>query len=178
MPAASTLLRQPLHKTIDRDHVVAVVAQRRRRDGQLELARARQVVDRFLHHRSFQRRLVLEIRQQLEHGAGIEQRAGEAMRTHLARLLQHVDVVLGERRVGMLGVVLVDQLRQAQRTGHAGGASADDDHVRFHRRTLNVRKWFTKYDHAMPFLNETTAELTFRIVTHTSATCKVSALLS
>ena len=127
-----------------------MIAQWRRRDGKLELSGAREIVDSFFHHCRFERCVILEIRQQLEHGTRIEQGAGKTVRTRLARFLQHVDIVFGERSVGMLGVMFVDQLRQAQRTGHAGGTSADDDHIRFHRRTLDIGQWLTEYDHA-PF---------------------------
>ena len=74
--------------------------------GNLNLPVAGEVVDRFFGDRRIQRRFLLEIRQQFAHGARIEQRAGEAVRADFARLLQDVDVFLGERGIGMLGVML------------------------------------------------------------------------
>ena len=138
---------QPLHELVDRDDVVAVIAHGRRRDGKLELAGARQEVDRFFGHGGVERRFFLEVGQQLAHGARIEQRAGEAVRAHIAGLFQQVNIFLAELVIGMAGVVLVDELRQTQRTGHAGRASADDDHVGFHHRTFNIRERFTKNNH-------------------------------
>jgi hypothetical protein len=52
----------------------------------------------------------------------------------------------------MLGIVLVDQLGQAQRTGHSGGTSTDNDYIRLHHWALNIGKWLAKYDHARAFL--------------------------
>ncbi len=138
---------QPLHELVDRDDVVSVIAHGRRRDGELEFARPGQVVDRFFDDLGVERRFLLEAGQQLAHGARIEQRSGEAMRSHLARLLQDVNILFGELGVGMVGVVLIDELRQAQRAGHAGRASADDDYVGFHYRALDIRERLTKNDH-------------------------------
>ena len=47
----------------------------------------------------------------------------------------------------MCGVVLVDQLREPQGAGHAGGASADDDHVGFHNGTFDIGERLTKNYH-------------------------------
>ena len=95
------LAAQPLHKAVDGDNVVAVIAHGRRRDGKLELAAAGQVIDRFLGDLGIERRFLLEAGQQLAHGARIEQRAGEAMRADVARFLQQVDVFLAQLGVGM-----------------------------------------------------------------------------
>jgi hypothetical protein len=46
--------------------------------------------------------------------------------------------------------MFVDQLRQPQSARHAGGTAADDHDIGFHRGTLNVGQWLTKYDHAHP----------------------------
>ena len=141
------LAAQPLHKLVDRDNVVAVIAHGRRRDGELELARAGQVIDSFFSDGGIERRFLFEAGQQLAHGARIEQRAGETVRADFPRLFQEVDVFFGERRFRMLGIVLVNQLRQAQSARHAGRTSADDDYVCFHHRALDARKRLTKNDH-------------------------------
>jgi hypothetical protein len=44
-------------------------------------------------------------------------------------------------------VVPVNELRQAQSTGHAGWTSSDNDHVGFHDRAFNIRERFTKNNH-------------------------------
>ena len=49
------LAAQPLYELVNRDNVVAVVAHRRRRDGELELARAREVVNGFFDHLRIER---------------------------------------------------------------------------------------------------------------------------
>ena len=47
----------------------------------------------------------------------------------------------------MVQIMFVDQLREAQRTGHPRRASADDDDVGLHLRTVDVFERFTKVDH-------------------------------
>jgi hypothetical protein len=69
------------------------------------------------------------------------------MRSEFPRLLENVNIFLGERGVRMFGVVLVNQLRQAQGAGHAGGPSANDDDIGFHCRAFNTLKRLTKNDH-------------------------------
>ena len=69
------------------------------------------------------------------------------MRTYIARLLQQVNIFFAELVVGVTGIVLVNELRQAQGTGHAGRASADNDHIGFHDRAFNIRERFTKNNH-------------------------------
>ena len=68
--------------------------------GNLNLPVRGQEVDRFFGDLGIQRSFLLEAGKQLAHGTRIEQRAGEAMRADVARLLQQVDVFFGERRVG------------------------------------------------------------------------------
>ncbi len=47
----------------------------------------------------------------------------------------------------MLGVVLVDQLREPQSTRHARGAAADDNHVGRHLRAVNAFERFAEDQH-------------------------------
>src|SRR5271165_6270560 len=69
------------------------------------------------------------------------------MLTDLTRLLENVDVLLRHLRVRMVGVVLIDQLREAQRARHPRRASADDDNIGLHLRTVDAFKGFAKSDH-------------------------------
>jgi hypothetical protein len=67
-------------------------------------------VDRFFRNLGVERSFLLETWKQFAHGAGIEQRAGEAVLSDLAGLLEHVDVLFAELCVGMRAIVRVDQL--------------------------------------------------------------------
>src|SRR5271165_5866796 len=69
------------------------------------------------------------------------------MRADLPRLFQEVDVFFGEQRFRVLGVMFVDELRQAKSAGHAGRASAHYDDICFHHRPLDAGKRFPKDDH-------------------------------
>src|SRR5438270_12946828 len=52
----------------------------------------------------------------------------------------------------MLCIVLVNELRKPQRTGHPRRPAADDDDIRFHLRTLDVWQRLSEVDHALAFL--------------------------
>src|SRR5215469_2276917 len=69
------------------------------------------------------------------------------MLADLAGFLEDVDVFFAERQVGMFGVVLVDELRQAERAGHSGRASADDDYVGFHLGAVDVFEGSAENEH-------------------------------
>ena len=47
----------------------------------------------------------------------------------------------------MLGVVLVDELRQPQSASHARGAAADDDDVGLHLRAIDAFERFAENEH-------------------------------
>jgi hypothetical protein len=47
----------------------------------------------------------------------------------------------------MAGIVLVDELREAQGASHAGGPSANDYDISFHYGALDTLERFTKNDH-------------------------------
>jgi hypothetical protein len=47
----------------------------------------------------------------------------------------------------MRRIVRVDQLRQPQRTSHAGRAAANDDHISRHLRPLDAFDWFAEDQH-------------------------------
>ena len=91
-PRCFDFARHPLHEAVDRDDVVAVVAHRRRRDGKLVVLIARQEVNRFLVNYGVERGFVFESRQKFLHGARIEERAGKAVLSGLARFFEHVDI--------------------------------------------------------------------------------------
>ncbi len=115
--------------------------------GQLELAFLGEKVDRLFRHFGIERRVLLEIRQQFGNRARIEQRTRQAVLSHLARLLKHVDIFFAELRVGMGGIVRVDQLRESQRTSHARRPAADNDHIGRHLRTLHTFDRFAEDQH-------------------------------
>ena len=138
---------QPLHEPVDRDDIVAVIAQRRRRNRKLVMTLAGEEVDAFLVNLGVERSFFFEAGQQFLHRARIEQGARQAVLSGLARFFEDVDIFFGKLRVGMMRVVLVDQLREAQSAGHASGPAADDDHVGRHLRMLDVRERLTKDKH-------------------------------
>src|ERR1700737_3398153 len=120
---------QPLYKPVERDNVVAVIAQWWRRDGEFESAFLGQEIDGFFGNFGIQRRFLLESRKKFAHGARIEQCAGKAVLADLAGLFEDVNILLAELRVGVFRFVLIDELREPQGAGHASGAAADNDHI-------------------------------------------------
>ncbi len=111
------------------------------------MVRARQEVNGFLVDLGVERRFAFESRQKLFHGARIEQRAGKAVLSGLARFFKHVDIFFAELGFGMARVVIVDQLRKPQRAGHARGPAADDDDIGGHFRMLDVGKRLAEDQH-------------------------------
>src|SRR4029077_15962797 len=95
-PGFLDLAAQPLHELVQRDDIVAVVAQKRRRNRELEFRFLGKEVNRFLRDLSVERRIFLEIRQQLRNRARIEQGPRETVLSNLTRLLQYVDVFFAE----------------------------------------------------------------------------------
>ena len=112
--------------------------------GNLNFAFLGEEVNRLFRDLGVERRFLLESGKQFAHGAGIEQRAGKAVLADLARLLEHVDVFFAELRVGIVGVVLIDELREPQGASHASRAAADDDHVGGHLRAFDVFERFAE----------------------------------
>ena len=138
---------QPFHKAIQRNDVIAVISQRRRRDGKLELAFFGKKVDCFFAHFSIERRFFFKAGKQFMHGARVEQRAGEAVLADLARFLKNVDVLFTELRVRTLCVVPINKLRKPQCAGHAGRPTANDDDVGRHLRSVDSLQWRPKNQH-------------------------------
>ena len=106
------LAAQPLHESVQRDHIVAVIAQERRRNRQLELALLGEKVDRFLRDFGIEWSLLFKSGKQFAHRARVEQRAGKAVLPDLASFFEDVDVLFAELRVRVRGIVCVDQLCQ------------------------------------------------------------------
>src|SRR5579864_5332020 len=138
------LAAEPLHKAIERDHVVAMVAEWWRRDGQLELGFLSEKVNRFFGDLGIERSFLFESGKQFAHRARIEQRSGEAVLADLAGFFENINVLFAELGVGVRGIVRVDELRQAQRTSHAGWAAADNYDVGGHLRTFNAFDGFAE----------------------------------
>src|SRR5580704_14354880 len=138
---------QPLHELVDGNDVVAVIAQRRRRDRQLELPVLRQEVNGLFVALRVERSFLFEARKKLTHGSRVEQGAGQAVLADLTGLLQNVDVLFAERCLGILGIVLVDELRETQGTSHARWPATDDNHVGFHLRAVDVFERSTENQH-------------------------------
>ena len=69
------------------------------------------------------------------------------MSSHIAGFFQQIDVLFAELRVGMFGVVFVNQLREPQSTSHACRAAADNDDIGLHCRAFNIRERGAKHDH-------------------------------
>ena len=99
-PGLLHLGRQPLDELVDGDHVIAVVPQGRRHDGELVLALLGQKVDRLLIDFRVDGGLCLKAGQQFAHGAGVEQRSGKAVLSRFPGLLQNVNVLFGKGRGG------------------------------------------------------------------------------
>ena len=100
---------QPLHKAVQRDDIVAMIAQKRGSDQQFELALLSEEVDRFLGNLGVEWSFFFKSRKQFAHGTRVKQRAGKAVLPNLPRLLQHVDIFFAELRVRMGGIVSVNR---------------------------------------------------------------------
>ena len=117
------LTGEPLHELVERDDVVAVVLERRRRDRKRHLAALGEEIHRVVMHRARERRaLGFEIGNQILQRAWVEHRARQHVRARLACLVEHRD----RERVAAARLL---QLRQPERGRHAGGAAADDEDV-------------------------------------------------
>ena len=86
-------LRQPAHEGIQRDDVVAVIAQRRRNDRQCDGGAACQEVDLLAGLRQSRRASVVrfDVRKEVAERRRVEHRAGQRMCARLASLLQDGD---------------------------------------------------------------------------------------
>ena len=122
---------QPFHEAVQRNDVVAVVLERRGREGKGGLAAAGEEVDVIVVHQGAERRAaLLEVGDQVAERARIEHRAREHVRAGLPRLLEHRD---GER----LAAALLLQLCQPQCRRHPRRAAPDDENVYLEGFTLH-----------------------------------------
>jgi len=140
------LLRLGLHiatKRRDRDHLVAVVAQwRRRRDADLRPAIGHEI-DRLLLYLAKGEALsapliAAEVGEELLQRARPHHRPGEVVAAAGLRLLDDGDGDLAEalHRLGIVG----EQLQQAVGAGEAGGAAADDRYADLDPLVLAVER--------------------------------------
>ncbi len=126
--------RHPLDELAQGGHVVAVVFERRR-DGQGERLRLRQVEELLALHLPLEGRALPVVGEQLAQGAGIDHRAGQRVAPHLAALFEHRDGDL--HLLGGRLVVLPDQAGQVVGAGEAGGPGSDEKNVDVKRFTLH-----------------------------------------
>src|SRR5436189_1512028 len=137
---------QPFHKAIQRNDIIAVISQRRRRDGKLELAFFSKKVDCFFAHFSIERSFLFETGKQFAHRPRIKQRAGKTVLADLTRFLKNIDFFT-KLRIRVLGVVPIDKLRKPQCAGHTGRPAANDDDVGRHLRSVDSLQWRPKNHH-------------------------------
>src|SRR5262249_4340456 len=114
---------QPLHESIERDDVVAVISERRWDDRELQLPRSCEEVHLIvMNFRCERHTLRLEIGYQVRKCRRIENGARQHVRADLSCLLEDSD---GER----LATFLFLKLRQPESGRHPGGTPAHDEHV-------------------------------------------------
>ena len=96
--------RQPFSKLLNRDDVIPVVAERRRREGKLDLARSCEEVDAILVDLCGQRRpFGFEVGDQLPEGTRIQHGARQQMRTGFRRFFEEGDAQRLSSRLLELG---------------------------------------------------------------------------
>ncbi len=132
---------EPLGQFAQRHNIVALVLERRRRDGKAEGRSLREKQRRVIRHRCIQRRALLEFRHQLRESLRIHDRAGKLVRPDLAPLFQHVDVFSGKLRPTFARaagfVVLLDETRQMHRARKPRRPRANDEDIGFELFTLD-----------------------------------------
>ena len=99
---------EPLHQLVQRDNVIAVVPQRRRRDRQFPGAAGRQKIGGIIGDRRVERRRFRKIRHEFGQSAGIEHGAGELVRADFASLFENVDAFSRQLGFAARFVVLAD----------------------------------------------------------------------
>src|SRR5262249_6935383 len=123
---------KPLNEAVQRDHIVAVIAQRQGRDRKLKLASFGEKVNRFLRYWRIERSFLFKSGQQFPHGPRIEQRTRKTVLPNLARLFEDVDIFFAKWRSGVARIMLINQLRKSQSGGHARRPAANDNDVGGH----------------------------------------------
>ena len=122
---------EPFHELVERNDVVAVILQRRRRDGKLVRAFLGEVVGGIAGDGRIERRGFLEIGDQFAQRARVHDRAGKLVRADFAGLFEDVDIFGGKLGRFFRSGVLLDQVGEMQRAGKPGRARADDQNIRF-----------------------------------------------
>src|SRR5262249_20583834 len=119
------LLTEPSNELVERDDVVSVVPQRRRRDGQSELSVSGQVQYAVFFDRPLDRRpTLLPVRHQFLNATWIHDRAGNDVGAVLLTLLKNGDGNIVE--VGPAG-----KLPQVVSRCKTGGSATDNQHIDF-----------------------------------------------
>ena len=109
-------LRKPLRKLVQRDHVVAVIPQKRRIEGELPSARACEIEHPVARDGRIERRaLGFEIGNEFPESARIEHRPRQAVRPDFGGFLEDVDAIGLKGRGGMPS----DELDKTQRATQA-----------------------------------------------------------
>ena len=122
---------KPLHQFVERNDVVAVIAQRRRSDRQFPGARGGEEIGGIVRDRRIERGCFREIGNEFREAARVHHRAGKLVRANFARLFEDVDIFGGKFRLAAGFVVLAHQARQMQRAGQSRRPRADDQYIRF-----------------------------------------------
>ena len=124
---------QPFLERAERDDVVAVVLEGRRKDGEADLAARREVIEIVARDVALDGRALLAIvGEEFLERAWIQHAAGDPVGADLGRLFQHRDRHFAERRAAALRRALVvrgDELGEFERAREAGGASANEEDV-------------------------------------------------
>src|SRR5690348_7438168 len=128
-----------------------MVAKRGWGDGKPELAVLGEKVDGLFSDLSLYWSFFFKSGQQFAHGTRIEQRTGQAVLADLAGFLKHVDVLFAELRVRVLGIVLIDKLRQAQSTCHPCRTTTNNNNVGGHLWTFYAFDRFSEDQHRFQF---------------------------
>ncbi len=128
---------EPLDELIEGDDVIALVLEGRRRNRKAEGRIFREQQCRIIRNGRIQRRALLKTRHQLRQRPRIHDRTGKLVRPDLAPFFENVDVFSGELRLAAGVVVLLDQIRQMQRTSQSRRPRANDQHIRFKLFSLN-----------------------------------------
>jgi hypothetical protein len=129
------LLAEPSRQLIQRDDVVTVILERRRRNRRLDGAGLCQVEEKILVDRSFERRALLrKIRHQLLESLRVHNRARKYVRADVCALLDDGYLNVAERLALSLAlrdrlVVASDEPRQMKRPAQIRRARADEQHV-------------------------------------------------
>ena len=132
---------EPFHEFVERDDVVAMILQRRRRDGQLVGVFFGKKVSGVAGDGRVERRGFFEVGNKFAERARVHDGAGKLVSANFARLLEHVDIFRGKRGRFLRVVVQIEKIGKMQRAGEPGRPGTDDQNVRVKAFPFN-RHWF------------------------------------